>query len=335
MSRNRAARLNGAVVVITGASSGNGRAIAHDFARQGARLVLAARRETALAEVAAECRALGGEAVVVMTDVGDADSVARLADEAVRTFGGFDVWVNNAGVLQFGRLDETPPEIVEQVIRTNLIGYLNGSREALRRFRAAGEGVLINVNSILGALGHPYTSAYVASKFAGRGLTESLRGEVADQPGIRVCEVLPAAIDTPIYQRAANYTGRAVRPLRVLHPPETVGRAVVRLAKRPRRQAYAGWSARPAVAGRALAPALAEKVVRAAADSIELERRAAAPSAGNLFAPSYDAYRLSGGWRMTRRARTGVGATLGLTAAAAVLGLLVACYGSATPTRRL
>lgn len=322
-------------MVITGASSGNGRAAAHAFAREGARLVLAARRETVLAEVAAECRRLGGEALVVATDVASAEGVARLAEEAQAAFGGFDVWVNNAGVLQFGRLDETPPEVVEQVIRTNLIGYLNGSREALRRFRATGEGVLINVSSILSAMGHPYTAAYVASKFAIRGLTESLRVEVADQPGIRVCAVLPAAIDTPIYQRAANYTGHAVRPIRVVHPPEAVGAAIVRLAKRPRRQAYAGWSARPAVTGRALAPAVAERAVRLAADGMELGPAPAAPSAGNLFGPSYDGYGVSGGWRASRGGGPRLARTLGLGAAAAALGLLVVRYRSATPTRRL
>lgn len=318
MGRRGLLDLNGAVVVVTGASSGNGRAIAHAFAAHGARLVLAARGLRALEEAAAECRALGGEAIAVPTEVGDAASMAALAAAALEAFGGIDVWVNDAAVLHFGRLDETPAEVVDQVIRTNVIGYLNGSREALRLFRRVRRGVLINVGSILGAIGHPYTAPYVASKFAIRGLTESLREEVLDEPGIHVCAVLPAAIDTPIYQRAANFTGRRVRPIRLVHPPQVVAAAVVGLARRPRRRAYAGWSARPAVVGKALAPGLGERAVRLASDAMEIGPERAACSPGNVFRPVADGYRVSGGWRSRYRPSPAVGLVTLLAAGLAV-----------------
>lgn len=309
------------VVVITGASSGIGRAAALGFARDGANLVVAARGATALMEAAAACEALGSEVLAQVTDVSDADAVERLGRVAIERFGAIDVWVNDAGVLHYGRFDETPAEVAEQVVRTNLFGCMNGSRVALRHFRARGRGTLINVSSILGAIGHPYTAAYVASKFAIRGLTESLRAEVRDQPHIQVCAVLPAAVDTAIYQRAANFTGRTVSPIWALYPPEVVARAILKLASRPRRQVYAGAYGPLAVAGRSVAPGLAERAVRLAADLMEIGRRPVATTSGNVDAPSDDDGRADGGWRRRYGRRAGVAAISGLALGLRFIGL--------------
>ncbi|MCR5876820.1 SDR family NAD(P)-dependent oxidoreductase [Phenylobacterium sp. J426] len=291
------------MVVITGASSGNGRATALAFAREGASLVLAARGAAALADVTAVCEALGSEVVVQVLDVRNSGAVELLGTVAIERFGRIDVWVNNAGVLQYGRFDETPAEVAENVIRTNLFGYMNGARVALRHFRDRGRGTLINVSSILGEIGHPYTAAYVASKFAIRGLTESLRAEVRDQPHVHVCTVLPAAIDTAIYQHAANYTGHAVSPIWALYPPEVVARAVLDLARRPRREIFAGSYGRVAVAGRRIAPALTEHAVRLAADLMEVGDHLAPITTGNLETPIDDGHRADGGWRRHYRRR--------------------------------
>ena len=287
----------GAVVVITGASSGNGRAAALEFAAAGASLVLCGRRQHLLDEVAEACRALGGDAVARVADVGDEAQVQALADEALRRWGALDVWINNASVLQYGRFEETPAEVVEQLVRTNLVGCFNGSRTALRHFRRQGRGVLINTTSVLGVVGHPFTAAYVATKFAIRGFTQSLRQELQDAPAIHVCAVLPAAIDTPIYRRAANYLGHAIQPIRPIYPPRTVARAMLDLARRPRRQRYAGGFATLVALGAAIAPGLTERLIRPAYQLMERRGDALAPTPGNVLAPVSDGYRSNGGWR--------------------------------------
>jgi NAD(P)-dependent dehydrogenase (short-subunit alcohol dehydrogenase family) len=159
-------KLSGKVVVITGASSGSARATAHEFARAEANIALAARRETVLEEVAAECRALGGAAPAVPTDVSNPAAVAALPNRAIETFGSIDIWINCAAVVHFGRLEETPPDIIEPVLTTNIIGYFHGAQVAVGHFSHQRRGTLINVSSVLGITAQPFASAYVASKFA-------------------------------------------------------------------------------------------------------------------------------------------------------------------------
>src|SRR5215203_4406154 len=155
--------IDGRVIVITGASSGVGRVTAHALARQRCCLALAGRSEDALANVADECRALGARVLTQSVDVRDADAVHALRIEAVKAFGGIDVWVNCAAVLLLGRFEDLPPEAFRRVIETNVLGYAHGARAALLQFHAQGDrGTLINVGSVLGMVGEPYVSAYVA-----------------------------------------------------------------------------------------------------------------------------------------------------------------------------
>lgn len=306
--------LRGKVVVITGASSGIGRACAHAFARRGCRLVLAARNGAALAETSRECRDLGGEAVPIPTDVGDWNAVARLADMALTRFGAVDVWINNAGVTQFGRFEEVPLAEFEQVIRTNLMGTVHGSRAAIPVFREQGRGVLINISSVAGTVGQPETSAYVASKWAIRGLSESLRMELMDAPAIAVCTVLAPSIDTPLFQHGANHSGREVRPMPPVYPPEQVAQVVIDLAYRPRREAFIGKLAPLLTASHAIAPALTERMMARTVERKHFTDTTAADSAGNVFAPKSDT--LHGGWAQPER--RGGNTALALAGAAAL-----------------
>ncbi|MDZ5447609.1 SDR family NAD(P)-dependent oxidoreductase [Micromonospora sp. 4G57] len=152
-------------VVITGATSGIGRAAAQAFAGRGDRLVLAARSPATLAEVREECRAAGAPVLAEATDVTMPDAVGGLARAALAAFGGIDVWVHTAAVMAYGRFDEVPERVFEQVVRTDLLAAAAVARVALRHFRAASAGTLILTGSVHGHITAPYLSGYVAAKW--------------------------------------------------------------------------------------------------------------------------------------------------------------------------
>src|SRR6201994_386712 len=200
------------IIVITGASSGAGRAAALKFAQYQTFLVLAARNQSALEEVAAECRELGADVLVVPTDTSDPKAMISLANAANDWLGAIDVWINNAGVLAAGEFDITPMAVHEQVIKTNLLGYMNGAHAVLPFFKAQKRGILINNISIGGFLPLPYGSGYTAAKFGLRGWSEALKSELRSWPDIHVCDLFPAFLDTPGIQHACNHTGKVLKP---------------------------------------------------------------------------------------------------------------------------
>jgi short-subunit dehydrogenase len=286
------------VVVVTGASSGIGRATAHAFAKRGASLVLVARSDEALDDVERECADLGVRAIGVSADVGSNAEVEELAARTVRDFGGFDVWVNNAGVLLVGRLDEAPVEDFERVIQTNLLGVAYGSRVAVTHFRKKGRGTLVNVASIVGGLGQVYSSAYTASKWGVRGFSESLRMELRDQPDIHVCTVMPAAIDTPIFQHAANYTGKDVQALAPVYPPEQVAEVIVSMVDSPQAEVTVGDAGRIMQLSRSFLPqSVMARLGGAVQEAGLLSDRPEGAHTGNLYDPSGETAKTTGGWQ--------------------------------------
>lgn len=293
--------VDGAVAVVTGATSGIGRATAVGLAERGASVVLAARSEEDLEDVAADCREAGGRALEVATDVSREEDVEKLAARAVEELGGFDVWINDAAVMAYGAFWEIPTDTYRQVLETNLFGTVHGARAALGHFRDRGRGVLVNIDSLYGRVSTPYVSPYVVSKFGVRGLSLSLRQETARTDGIDVCTVLPEAVDTPIFHHAANYTGSRVSALPFTADPQRVVRAVVRCIERPKREVVVGVAGRFFAWGRALAPRVYVWVTARLMDRLAFRDDTAGRHHGNVFAPEPELNRVDGGWRERRR----------------------------------
>jgi short-subunit dehydrogenase len=314
-----------AVVVITGASTGIGRATALQFARQGATVVVSGRRAHVLQRLAEHCDRLGGRALAVPADVTDQEALQSLAQRARDAFGSIDVWVNNAAVTLFARLEEAPYEVYRHVIETNLFGCIHGARAVLPYFRQQGRGTLINVASVVGKIGSPLVSAYTTSKFGIIGLSESLRMELQDAPDIHVCTVLPASIDTPLFQHAANFTGKAVKPLEPIYSAEQVARAIVDLARRPRREIVVGTAGKIGALLHTLAPGVTARLFAQQVEKHHLQDKPAPESPGNVFQPMEAYESVSGGWRMASSRGKYVGrAIAGVAALGLGLGILLA-----------
>ncbi len=289
--------LQGKVIVITGASSGVGRATALAMAQRGASLVLAARREYVLDEVAEECKVLGGKALVVPTDVTDGDAVKILAAAADEWGGKIDVWLNNAGVLAAGPFEETPIDVHDQVIKINLLGYIHGAHAVIPYFKQQGYGILINNISVGGWFPTPYAVGYSASKFGLRGFSEALQGELHNWPNIHVCDVYPAFLDTPGIQHASNYTGHVLRPAPPVYDPQKVAETITNLVLKPRKSAIVGSVVSFLKLAHDLFPSLSRNITAGTMETYFKNADTIKETDGNLFEPTEYGTSIHGGWR--------------------------------------
>ncbi|VXC30894.1 SDR family oxidoreductase [Aeromicrobium sp. 9AM] len=217
------------VLVVTGASSGIGRAVALQSAAAGDHVVLVARGEPPLQQVARECEAAGAASTLVLpTDVGDDAEVEKLVTAVTSQHGRIDAVVNCAGVVAYGRTEEVPVDVFEGVLRTNLTGAVNVARHVIPVLRRQREGSLVLFGSVIGHISVPGMSAYVLSKWGVRALARQLQLENRDLSDVTIAYVAPGGVDTPIYEQAANYDGFAGRPPPPVLSPERVARIALR-----------------------------------------------------------------------------------------------------------
>jgi short-subunit dehydrogenase len=248
------------VVVVTGASTGIGRATALALAKRGARVVLAARGDRLLGELQQQITSNGSEALMVPTDVADFVQVQQLAEDALARYGRIDTWINNAGVSLFASVRNTEVAEFRRLMDVNYMGQVHGAKVALPLMHRQGEGTIIFVGSVESKHGLALQAAYSASKAAIDAFAQALRQEVQGT-GIAISTILPASIDTPLYQHARCKEGCEPRPLPPFYSPEKVARVIVGCCEQPRSSVVVGASGRMLVIANAIAPALAEKAV--------------------------------------------------------------------------
>ncbi|WP_409330754.1 SDR family NAD(P)-dependent oxidoreductase [Trujillonella humicola] len=286
-------------LLVTGASSGIGRATALRAARRGGSLLLLARGREALEDAAREARDAGAREVLVCpADVTDADAVGNAVDTAVARFGGLDVVVHAAQVMAYGRVEDVPRAVYEAVVDTALHGTANVARAALPVFRRQGAGHLVVVSSLLAEVAAPLMGSYVAAKWGQLGLVRTLQQEVRDAPGVHVSAVAPGGVNTPIYYQGATYAGRTGRPPVPVYSADRVARAVLARLERPRRLVHSGIANPVVVAGFRLLPAVYDALVgpllRVFALASDDER---GPTEGNVFESRPRANATDGRWR--------------------------------------
>ncbi|MFI0720804.1 SDR family oxidoreductase [Streptomyces sp. NPDC021224] len=282
------ARARRQTVVVTGASGGIGRAVVREFAQRGARIGLLARGRAGLEAAAAEVRELGGEALVVPTDVADHRAVATAADAVEEAFGPLDVWVNVAFTSVFAQFTDISPDEFRRVTEVSYLGYVNGTREALARMVPRDHGTVVQVGSALGARSIPLQSAYCGAKHAVNGFTSSVRTELMHRgSNVHVTVVQMPAVNTPQFSWVLTRLPRHPQPVPPIYQPEVAARAVVHAAAHPRRkQYYVGASTVATILGNKVAAGLLDRyLARTGYDSQQTAEPAPPNRPHNLWQP--------------------------------------------------
>lgn len=282
--------LNEQVIVITGASSGIGLATARAAAAQGARVVLSSRNAEALEEACDGIESEGGHAARVVADVGRRDDVQNIATTAIRHFGGFDTWVNNAGVSIYGRLEEITEEDARRLFDTNFWGVVSGSLVAAAHLKSRG-GAIVNIGSELSDASIPMQAMYAASKHAVKGFTDGLRMELQqDRAPVSVTLIKPAGINTPYPEHAKNYTSQELTLPPPIYAPEEVAHAVLFAAEHPKRDIFVGGGSKLVSSMNARLPAVADWLNRRFTSGMQFRNAPARHREGALHAAAGDGH---------------------------------------------
>jgi short-subunit dehydrogenase len=332
----RLKRVEDQVIVLTGASSGIGLATAHAAAARGARLVLVSRNDAALQQAARECNDMGGRAIPVVADVARREDLEHVARVAVETFGGFDTWINNAGLSVYGTLERIPLEDHRRLIDVNYWGVVHGSLIAARHLRARG-GAIINTGSVVSDRAVPLQGPYSASKFAVKAFTDTLRMELEhDGAPVSVTLIKPSAIDTPFFEHARTYLDTpGVWNPPPAYDPSLVAKAMLHACENPKRSITIGaGGAVIGLMGR-IAPRLTdfamEQVAFAVQKSHEPGRRS---RRDNLYAPREDGAERSSLPGSSRKTSLYLESQLHPVATMALLGGLGVAFGLMVRPRR-
>lgn len=282
------------VIIITGASSGIGLATARMAAQRGARLVLCSRNEEALQRVVNEIKARGGQAIHIVADVADAEAVEKISATAIKEFGGYDTWINNAGVTILGKSTDVPMEEKRRLFDVNFWGVVHGCRVACQHFRQKG-GSIINVGSMLSNVTYPLQGIYSASKHAVKAYTDALRMELEyDHLPIAITLIKPGSINTPFFEHARNHldTGKPQYPPPV-YEPEVVAEAVLTCIENPRREIIIGGPGRLMGIMDELAPAPTQKLLETT--MVKVQKKGQRPRQhDSLFFPPDEEGRIHG-----------------------------------------
>jgi short-subunit dehydrogenase len=251
-------KLRDQVIVITGSSSGIGLTTAQMAAQAGARVVLSSRNEDELRRATEGIRARGGRAIFVLADVADPEAIEEIGRRASNEFGGFDTWVNNAGLGLYGRMEDIPLSDKRRLFDVNFWGVVHGCRTAVPHLKRHG-GTLINIGSIASDRAAPLLGVYSASKHAVKGYTDALRMELEEEGApVAVTLVKPAAINTPFIEHAGNYMESQPEFPVPVYAPEVVARAILRCAERPTRDITVGGAGKILTAMGTIAPRLTD-----------------------------------------------------------------------------
>lgn len=286
------------VMVITGASSGIGLTTAELAAECGARVVLSSRSEDDLRKAVEGIRRRGGRATFVAADVADAEAVEEIGRRAIREFGGFDTWVNNAGLGLYGRSEDIPLADKRRLFDVNFWGVVHGCRTAVPHLKRHG-GALINIGSIVSDRATPLLGIYSASKQAVRGYTDALRMELEEERApVAVTLVKPSAINTPFIEHAANYMEAEPEFPPPVYAPEVVARAILSCAVRPTREITVGGAGRMITAMGTVAPRLTDLYMESTMFR-QQQRDQPADGEDALYEPQHDGRRRGPTRRMT------------------------------------